>query len=238
MATVYKKGIYIMNLEVSSTTYTIYFAGALFDHKDLTGNAILVSYINELSCGKYLCILPQDLAQATNRANDIRDQDLRYVLECDLAIFNFDGAELDSGTVVEFIYAKSLDIPCVVIRSDFRQGGEQARGGDRWNLMASFYPRTRKLEFNAMEWYQKELTSLSGEKDVFETADRFYKKIATALINELDAVIDEAPLLSTDKGQASSVYEWALSFPGSGVRKSELNLNDIIKSKREKGLIG
>ena len=56
-----------MNIEVPNK-YTIYFAGALFDHKDLIGNAVLVSYINELSNGKYQCILPQDLEQATNIA--------------------------------------------------------------------------------------------------------------------------------------------------------------------------
>ncbi|HAE34107.1 MAG TPA: hypothetical protein DCF86_09670, partial [Dehalococcoidia bacterium] len=117
-----------MSLDVN-TEYTIYFAGALFDHKELIGNAILASYINEISDGKYRCILPQDLEQSTNRAVDIRNQDLSYVLACDLAIFNFDGAELDSGTVVEFLYAKTLDIPSVIIRSDFRGSGDQSREG-------------------------------------------------------------------------------------------------------------
>ena len=37
-----------MSLDVN-TEYTIYFAGALFDHKELIGNAILASYINEIS---------------------------------------------------------------------------------------------------------------------------------------------------------------------------------------------
>ena len=83
-----------MSLDVN-TEYTIYFAGALFDHKELIGNAILASYINEISDGKYRCILPQDLEQSTNRAVDIRNQDLSYVLACDLAIFNFDGAAIN-----------------------------------------------------------------------------------------------------------------------------------------------
>ena len=225
-----------MNAEVD-TEYTIYFAGALFDHKELIGNAILASYINKLSKEKYRCVLPQDLEQSTNRAVDIRNQDLSCVLACDLAIFNFDGTELDSGTVVEFLYAKTLDIPAIIIRSDIRGSGDQNREGDPWNLMASFYPRTRKLEFNAMEWYQREINSLSGGQDIFDTADRLYKKIANSVITELDIVIQDSPLLSTDQGQAFNLYGWASVFPGSGLTEIAPNIDDIIISKKNKGLI-
>ena len=225
-----------MNAEVD-TEYTIYFAGALFDHKELIGNAILASYINKLSKEKYRCVLPQDLEQSTNRAVDIRNQDLSCVLACDLAIFNFDGTELDSGTVVEFLYAKTLDIPAIIIRSDIRGSGDQNREGDPWNLMASFFPRTRKLEFNSMEWYQKEIKALSDDQNIFDTADRLYKKIANSVITELDTVIQDSPLLSTDQGQAFNLYRWASVFPGSGLTEIVPNIDDIIISKKNKGLI-
>jgi nucleoside 2-deoxyribosyltransferase len=217
--------------------YTIYFAGALFDHKELIGNAILASYINEISDGKYRCILPQDLEQSTHRAVDIRNQDLSYVLSCDLAIFNFDGAELDSGTVVEFLYAKTLDIPSVIIRSDFRGSGHQSPEGDKWNLMASFYPRTRKLEFNAMEWYQRAMGNLSHDQEIFESVDILYRKIANSVVTELDSVIQDPPLLSTEQGQAFKIYQWATSFPGSGLKEISTGIADIITSKKAKGLI-
>ena len=225
-----------MNAEVD-TEYTIYFAGALFDHKELIGNAILASYINKLSKEKYRCVLPQDLEQSTNRAVDIRNQDLSCVLACDLAIFNFDGTELDSGTVVEFLYAKALDIPAIIIRSDIRGSGDQNREVDPWNLMASFYPRTRKLEFNSMEWYQREINSLSDGQDIFDIADRLYKKISNSVITELDIVIQDSPLLSTDQGQAFNLYRWASVFPGSGLTEIVPNIDDIIISKKNKGLI-
>ena len=49
------------------------------------------------------------------------------LMRSDVAMFAFDGIELDSGTVVEFMAAKMLDIPSVVYRSDFRGGsGEEA----------------------------------------------------------------------------------------------------------------
>jgi len=159
------------------------------------------------------------------------------VLACDLAIFNFDGTELDSGTVVEFLYAKTLDIPALIIRSDFRGSGDQNREGDQWNLMASFYPRTRKLEFNAMEWYQKEIKALSDDQNIFDTADRLYKKIANSVITELDTVIQDSPLLSTDQGQAFNLYRWASVFPGSGLTEVVPNIDDVIISKKNKGLI-
>ncbi|MEZ4657679.1 MAG: hypothetical protein R2911_08915 [Caldilineaceae bacterium] len=47
-----------------TTPYTIYFAGDLFDHKHLIGNAILASYIESCSNGQYKCIVPQNLEHA------------------------------------------------------------------------------------------------------------------------------------------------------------------------------
>ena len=222
--------------------YTIYFAGPLFDHKDLIGNAILSTYIDKVSEGKYRCIAPQNLEQATDKLVDIRNQDLSYVLACDLAIFNFDGTELSSGTVVEFLYAKLLDVPSVIIRSDFRGGGDQDREGDRWNLMASFYPRTRKLEFNSMEWYQRERKVSSDGDGEFDAADSLYRKIASLVIAELNAVIEETPLLSTENNKALDIYKWASSFPGVSPNEMELpsnleSLESLVLSKKNKGLL-
>ena len=182
---------------------------------------------------------PQDSEQSTGRLVDIKNQDLTYVLSCDLAVFNFDGTELDSGTVVEFLYAKLLDVPSVVIRSDFRDGGDQDREGDRWNLMASFYPRTRKLEFNSMEWYQRERKASSDGDGVFDVADSLYRKIASLVIAELNAVIEETPLLSTENNKALDIYKWASSFPGVSPNEMELplNLESIVLSKKNKGLL-
>ena len=175
-----------------TTSFSIYFAGALFDHKDLTGNALLASSIEQVSNGRYYCILPQNLEQTAVRAVDVRNQDLKHVMECDLAIFNFDGTELDSGTVVEFMFAKFLDIPSVIVRSDFRRAGDQAKDGDDWNLMASSYPRTRKVQLNATKWYQEE-TAKGGTLQ--EGLNRLHQRIASALLEQLDAVRREGPLV-------------------------------------------
>ena len=73
---------------------------------------------------------PQDLEQRDIEPMGIRDQDLKAVMECDLALFNFDGSELPPGAVIEYMYAKMLDIPAVILRTDFRHGGDQSPDAD------------------------------------------------------------------------------------------------------------
>ena len=120
---------------------SVYFAGDLFNHKDLTGNLLLAEAIERESSRRYVCVLPQHLEQSTSRSIDIRNNDLRKIVSADLILVNFDGTELDSGTVIEFLFAKTLDVPAVILRSDFRSAGDQERG-DPWNLMCSGYHRT------------------------------------------------------------------------------------------------
>ena len=109
--------------------FTVYLAGDLWTHKDLIGNALLGEYIKKVSRGRYECVLPQDLEEPVHRTVDIRNLDLKHVMICDMAIFNFDGSNLDAGTVVEFMYAKMLDVPCLILRTDFRSAGEGADVG-------------------------------------------------------------------------------------------------------------
>ena len=221
--------------------YTIYFAGELFDHKHLLGNALLAERIARLSDGMYRCVLPQDLEQTHSRAVDIRNQDLIGVATCDLALFNFDGSDLDSGTVVEFVYAKMLDIPAVILRTDFRGGGDQDSGGDAWNLMASFYPRTRNVTLNAMAWYQE----ARGESaTVADASARYCDRIAKAVIEALDAVRAEPPHLEAAPDGVERLYRWALRFPGSGLAERMAGdapldeaIHRLVSGKLDKGLL-
>ncbi|GIT63114.1 MAG: hypothetical protein Ct9H300mP21_06600 [Pseudomonadota bacterium] len=57
----------------------------------------------------FLCVVPQHLEQSTNRSIDIRNNDLSEVVKADLILLNFDGTGLDSGTVIEFLFAKALE---------------------------------------------------------------------------------------------------------------------------------
>ena len=67
-------------------------------------------------------------------------EELLDIVGCDLALFNYDGPDLDSGTVVEFMFAKFADIPSVLLRTDLRNNGDFA--DEPWNLMTSYFPRT------------------------------------------------------------------------------------------------
>lgn len=224
------------------TEYTIYFAGELFDHKHLLGNALLAEHIERLSGRRYRCVLPQDLEQTDSRAVDIRNQDLIGVATCDLALFNFDGSDLDSGTVVEFVYAKLLDIPAVILRTDFRGGGDQDKDDDAWNLMASFYPRTRNVTLNAMAWYQE---ARRGSDTAADAGARYCDRIANAVIDALDAVRAEAPQLGAAPDGVEHLYRWALRFPGNGIAERiagdgslEEAVRSIVYDKLARGLLG
>src|SRR6516165_12079665 len=160
---------------------SVYFAGELFSVKHLLGNAALAEAIARLSCGRFVCVLPQNLEDRAMSAHEIRDQDIVALLNCDLAIFNFDGPELDSGTVAEFMLAKFADIPSLLLRTDFRRGGDQ--GHDPWNLMISFYPRTKTLCVDSMALYK---TGLSQGLDPSGAADWMLNQIAAQIVKELE----------------------------------------------------
>ena len=98
-----------------------YFGGELFSLKHLLGNVALAQAIWRVSNGRYEAVLPQDLEVTKKRGKAIRDVDILTLLSSDLALFHFDGTELDSGTVAEFMLAKFADIPTVLLRTDFRK---------------------------------------------------------------------------------------------------------------------
>ena len=218
-----------------SDTLQIYFAGDIFDHKDLAGNALLARHIETTSGGRYGCVLPQNLEQSSNRAVNIRNQDLYQVMRCDLALFNFDGDDLDSGTVVEFMLAKMLDIPALILRSDFRSAGDQNKDGDDWNLMCSFYPRSRKVQFNAMAWFQ---AGHKADDDIMQTLDGLYSGVSRDIVTALDAVCSEPSLIKGDLAQAETLYRWARDFPGHDLASlmDDDTLQALVQRKARLGL--
>lgn len=213
--------------------FTIYFAGELFSFKHLVGNALLADEINSTSEGAYQCIVPQDLEQRETTASAIRNQDLLQVVSCDLGLFHFDGPELDSGTVVEFMVAKMLDIPAVILRSDFRSGGDSQ--GLPWNLMAGGYPRTELLVLDSMRLYQQNLkqTGLSAA----EAALRATKQLARDVIVALDKVRQTPSRLPAEF--RTEVYQWMRQLPGDSFAAllSQESLEEILKTKISKGLL-
>ena len=129
----------------------VYWAGALFDLNDLIGNRMLADAFERQAAGRWQAVLPQKNESNGARSDSIRDNDLEMLFTSDAVVANFDGADLDSGTVVEFCFAKFLDLPTVLLRTDFRNNNDAATCPDPWNLMCSGFPRTEIVLYNAMK---------------------------------------------------------------------------------------
>jgi nucleoside 2-deoxyribosyltransferase len=186
---------------------SLYFAGELFNAKHLSGNAGLAAAIQHKSAGRLNCVLPQTLESREEGAHFIRDEDLEHLISSDIALFNFDGSEIDSGTVVEFMVAKFADIPALLLRTDFRRGGDQ--GQDPWNLMLSFYPRTETCCLDSMALYK---TALAEGLDPVGAANSMLDQIAALVVPKLEALAQTKPILPPDV--ASPVHDWLVRFPG------------------------
>ena len=171
--------------ELMDKKIDVYFAGALFSSKDLIGNCMLAESIEEIS-GKYRIVLPQDIEVSRLSPKEIRDGDIRALLNCDMAIFNFDGTDLDSGTVAEFMIAKFAAKPALLLRTDFRSSGDQnveSSGFEPWNLMLSFYPQTQSLLLNAADIYRQSFEG--GRANLKKYADL----IALKVVEKLDGLL-------------------------------------------------
>jgi nucleoside 2-deoxyribosyltransferase len=211
-------------MKKKSRSLTVFFGGELFNLKHLIGNAYLAEAIFEKSHGRYLCELPQDFEPRGTTLRAIRDQDLRALFACDLALFSFDGTELDSGTVIEFLFAKFADIPAVILRSDRR--GERA---GPWNLMASFYPRTVTVMVDALGAYKAimkrrrrkldEIIRLAGQHSSAD-AQRVCDDVATACVRALDKVRALEPVMP--KHLRQEVYNWLSLLPGLRGKEKQL----------------
>lgn len=217
-----------------SDPFTIYFAGDLFDHKHLIGNAILADFIERLSDNRYACRVPQDFEVVQGRGVDIRNTDLMEVMGCDMGLFNFDGPDLDSGTVVEFMFAKMLDIPSVILRTDFRVSGDGDREG--WNLMATHFPRTINVKTYSLKWY-REAYRQTDSLDAL--TDQLYTRLANDVIAALDEVRQQPPLPRPNPITPEAIYQWALQFPASGFaeRCGPDFVENVLARKRAKGLL-
>ena len=189
-----------------------YFGGELFSLKHLLGNVALAQAIKRVSDGKYEAVLPQDLEVSKKRGKAIRDVDILTLISCDLALFHFDGTELDSGTVAEFMLAKFADIPTVLLRTDFRKAGDSPH--DPWNLMLSDYPRTEKVILNGMEVYTAARNTATGSgNEVSQKATALFvlDGVASRVVESFNKVLSIPPRLPSHLREP--VLEWLSLMP-------------------------
>lgn len=223
-------------------SYSVYFGGELFSLKHLIGNAWLAEAIFEKSHGRFRCVLPQDSVPAGRSAHTIRNQNLRSLVASDLALFSFDGPDLDSGTVVEFMVAKFADIPAVLVRSDVRIASDKR--SEPWNLMATGYPRTTSVIVPSLEQYRgraqrhrvDDVARLAGQHGSV-AAQAVCEQTASLCVRALERVLASQPTLP--KYLREEAYQWLALLPGfrgrpKAVRKE---FEQYLREKVEKELL-
>lgn len=226
-------------------SYSVYFASELFSIKHLIGNAYLAEAIYEKSHGKFRCVLPQDLELPHANPRLVRDHAIRALLKCDLALFNFDGAELDAGTLVEFMIAKFADIPAVVLRSDHRTGGDQGRRHP-WNALVSSYPRTITLLMASLPGYRTVFSRRHAPTDPVlrlagqhssATAQFVCEHLATAAVRALNRAVATKPVMP--RHLREEVYQWLPFLPGLRGKRKELRkfAEHLLEQKVERDLL-
>lgn len=215
-------------------TKKIYFAGELFSLKHLAGNAMLAKAIHTASESRYVSILPQMLEQRDTSEAAIRNQDLKALMASDVGVFNFDGDEIDSGTVAEYMVAKFIDLPCVIVRTDFRDRSDSQSAP--WNLMLSFYPRTEILTFDGMELYQQQVRTYptNDYKEMLnqsvEAANAAFTQLSISIVAALDRVIAQPARLTSQERE--SVLNWTIKMPGNGFSEiwSDAELKSLLRT--------
>lgn len=203
--------------------FKIYFAGELFDHKHILGNKILAQRIEAAANNIYKCILPQNWEGALDDIIDIRNNDLKAIIEADFVLFNFDGPDLDSGTAVEFIIAKMLDIPAILLRTDSRGGGHLAN--EDWNLMVAGYPRCVVVRLSGLELYNT--VGLDGME----------QKIVESILIALQKVQAQPSVMSSYE-EIWTAYQHVIKMSGGNLEKivPVSLLREIIIAKGRKGI--
>ena len=214
----------INSYHMDKSQTVIYWAGALFNHKEVIGNLTIAKAVENVSDGQYIVKLPQDLQTSPSAAAvDIRNADLTELIQCDALVANFDGADLDSGTVVEFCVAKALDMPTVLLRTDFRNCGDA--DGIPWNLMCAGWPRTEFLWTNSLADYHR------------HPVEDLSKILAGKIIHSLDKACAMKPWLTAD--DATAHFRRTVQSIGGGLAAilSDETIAAIVERKRRKGLL-
>jgi nucleoside 2-deoxyribosyltransferase len=241
------------NQEAENATgpYTIYSAGGLFTQDELATNVMLKEAVWRLSHGKFQIFLPQsreirELDQPNIEAY-IRNTDLLEVVKADILLARFDGLQLDSGTVVEYMLAKFLGKPTVILRSDFRSAFSLPECGP-YNLMVKNWSRTVDIHLHSYQIWAELFAEERQDPDASEpvlglmkaelgTLQKSVDEVAKKVITALEAVIKmKSPYLPEYQ---EVVYQASRFSPGNGFDEllTTSELAEIIQRLRRNGTL-
>jgi nucleoside 2-deoxyribosyltransferase len=231
--------------------YTIYSAGGLFTQDELATNVMIKEAVWRLSNGKFQLFLPQsrefqELDQPSLEAY-IRNTDLLEVVKADILLVRFDGLELDSGTVVEYMMAKFLGKPTVILRSDFRSVSFLPLV-EPYNLMVKNWPRTVDIHLNSYrlwaELFAEERQDPGDSEPLHElmkaeldTLQKSVDEVAKQVITALEAVIKMKSPYPPEYQEV--VYQASRFSPGSGFDEllTTSELAEIMQRLRKNGTL-
>ena len=228
-------------------TYMVYAAGGLFTQHELATNVLIKEAVWRLSDDRFHLVLPQSKELVELDAAYLRNADLLHVVEADIILARFDGLELDSGTVVEFTFAKSLGKPTVLLRSDYRLSSSQGID-EPYNLMAKSWPRTVEVHEECILGYMEQLAEerkALGDDRSFQATlkaemnavQKGVDGLAGKIIAGLEAVLAmESPY---PPAYRETIYEAARYGPGSGFDDllTEEELRKIIQRLKKNGTL-
>jgi len=211
-----------------SDRYRVYLAGGLFTQHDLATNVSMKEAVWGLSNGRFELVLPQskELRQLDrpDLAAYLRNADLRQLVQSDVLIARFDGPELDTGAVVEFMVAKMLGKPSVIIRTDSRHLTGDGLD-DPYNLMVKNWPRSIVVHIDSLIDYVQKLAEARETLHENESDERILEAelaivrtgteaMAVKVIKALDSVVAlESPYPPELR---EVVYEAVRYAPGAG----------------------
>lgn len=231
--------------------YQAYLAGGLFSQHDLASNVTMKEAVWRLSHGRFEVVLPQskELRQLDRQdlAAHLRNLDLLELIRADILIARFDGAEIDAGTVLEFMLAKMLGKPSVIIRTDSRHLGSNGLD-DPYNLMLKGWPRTVVVHTDSLIDYVQMMAaspedlrngqsveSLLGAE--MASIHKGMNAVAAMLIDGMESVLRmESPY---PRELRTIVYEAARHAPGSGFHLllSKQHLEAILRRLEERNTL-
>lgn len=97
----------------------IYWAAALFTTAERMFNVAMANAILGYASGTTIRLPQEELP-----SQDIYDQNMADLINCDMVIAVVDGPDTDSGTAFEVGYAVAMNKKVWLVRTDFRMGGD------------------------------------------------------------------------------------------------------------------
>jgi nucleoside 2-deoxyribosyltransferase len=228
--------------------YTIYAAGGLFTQHEIATNVFLKEAVARCSNGKFQLVLPQSKEMrdldGPDAAATIRNVDLVEVVRADFLLARFDGLELDAGTVVEFMMAKALGKPALILRCDHR-GLDSDTFDAPYNLMARNWPRTIEVHTPSLLSYCNAFSAVRGGDGSFQavldaeldSVQRGLDELAAKITAGLDALLGMAS--PYPPAYQEMMYQALRFCPGSGfdTMLSAAAMSAIVERLRQHGTL-